>query len=48
MIKLEENITNETGNTKREIISVFSEIILDTKKEPVNYVINWEAPGGGE
>jgi hypothetical protein len=35
-------------DTKSEIVSTFAEIIKDTEKDPLKYIKNWKAPGGGE
>jgi hypothetical protein len=35
-------------DTKGQIVSIFAEIIKDSRKEPLKYIKNWEAPGGGE
>ena len=47
-LKLKELKTEQKQDTKKEIISVFAEIVTDARKKPVEYVENWEAPGGGE
>ena len=35
-------------DTKGQVVSVFAEIIKDSQKEPLRYITNWQAPGGGE
>lgn len=47
-LKLKDINIEEKKDTKKDVISVFSEIVTDARKNAVEYVKNWEAPGGGE
>jgi hypothetical protein len=48
VIDKEKIIKDEKKDVKKDVLSVFSEIISDAKREPIRYVENWKAPGGGE
>jgi len=47
-LKLKDINTEQKKDTKKDVLSVFSEIVTDARKDAVEYVTNWEAPGGGE
>ncbi|MEQ8189016.1 MAG: hypothetical protein ABRQ39_13675 [Candidatus Eremiobacterota bacterium] len=45
----EENIVvDHEIDTRGQVVSIFAEIIKDSQKEPLKYIQNWQAPGGGE
>jgi len=44
----EKIVVDHEIDTKGQVVSVFAEIIKDSQKEPLKYIKNWQAPGGGE
>ncbi len=44
----EKIVVDHEIDTKGQVVSVFAEIIKDSQKEPLKYIQNWQAPGGGE
>jgi len=44
----EKIVVDHEIDTKGQVVSIFAEIIKDSQKEPLKYIQNWQAPGGGE